>query len=387
MPTIQELIHPGRELFAPMPAGRTFVNAAYMSPLPLSAEAAMQVCLKRMACPDFGVEDFFGPGGRVRSLLAQVVGGNAERFSLTGSASQGTATIAWNLRLHADALVGKRRRILGVRGQFPSNVQTWQQLEPFGFTFEMVPAGPEASARLVEKIDETTALVAIEPLAWTDGLRLDLPRVLGAAREAGALSLLDVTQSAGVDPAMPDELPCDVVVAGGYKWLLGPYGTGFMRLTSKLQEQLEPLDWNWKNFGGASDFNRLNDYRGDFDSLATKFDHGESSAFLRLAGWEAALKELVKMTPESISAHGRAFADALCAALPEGKLSISSFAGGRQAPHLFRIAPRDASQFDPLSAELAAAGIEVSRRNGGWRISPHVYNDGADLGKFVEVLG
>lgn len=119
------MIHPGRELFAPKLGGRTFVNAAYMPPLPLSAEAAMRVALKRMACPDFTVEDFFGPGSRLRELLAQAVGGSVDQFSLTGSASQSTATIAWNLRLRVDEQVGKRRRILGVRGLFPSNVQTW----------------------------------------------------------------------------------------------------------------------------------------------------------------------------------------------------------------------------------------------------------------------
>ncbi|MFT7677429.1 MAG: selenocysteine lyase/cysteine desulfurase [Planctomycetota bacterium] len=386
MPTTQELIHPGRELFAPMPAGRTFVNAAYMSPLPLLATEAMQNCITRMACPDFGVEDFFGPGDRVRELLAQVVGGPKERFSLTGSASQGTATIAWNLRLQADELVGKRRRILGVQGQFPSNVQTWMELAAHGFSFEMVEGGPGASERLIEQIDEHTALVATEPLSWTDGRRLDLRAVLGAAKQAGALSLLDVTQSAGADSAMPDDMHCDIVLAGGYKWLLGPYGTGFMRLTRELQEKLEPLDWNWKNFDGSSDFNSLGEYRRDFASLAAKFDHGESSAFLRLAGWEAALKTLIQLTPEAISAHGRAFADALCAALPMDKVSFSDFGGGLQAPHLFRITPRDASQFDALSESLAAAGVEISRRDGGWRISPHVYNHGADLERFVEVL-
>ena len=386
MPLSQELSHPGRALFPSLPPGRTFINAAYMTPLPKAAREAMDAGLDRMACPNFAAEDFFDPADRIRALLARLVGGAAARYSITGSASHGTATLAWNLRVRAAELVGERRRILGVQGQFPSNVQTWQHLAPYGFQFDMVPPGPEATARLVAEIDERTALVAIEPLSWTDGLRLDVAAVCGAARAAGALTLLDVTQSAGVDAPISDELPCDVVLAGGYKWLLGPYGTGFLRLSAALQERLEPLEWNWKNFGGSRDFNRLTEYRRDFASPAAKFDHGESSAFLRLAGWEAALETLVALDPASISAHARAFACRLCDALPAARVRTSAVTDATQAPHLFRIEPVQPVDFDPLSDALAAAGVEISRRNGGWRISPHVYNDATHIERILPLL-
>ena len=380
------LNHAGRELFARFPEGRTYINAASMTPLPKSAANAMHGHIDRFTCPDFEGADFFDPGNRIRGLLAGLVGGDSARFSLTGSASHGTATLAWNLRLRANELVGERRKVLGVQGQFPSNVQTWQMLESHGFQFEMVPAGPKASDDLLARIDGATALVAVEPLSWTDGRRLDVNRVLGAARAAGALTLLDVTQSTGVDAPLADDLPCDIVVAGGYKWLLGPYGTGFMRLTPELQERLEPLEWNWKNFAGSRDFNRLTEYRRDFASPASKFDHGESSAFIRLAGWEAALTTLAELAPDATAKHTLAFATAVCEALPSEHLITSAVGSEHQASHLFRVAPRDASTFDALSQTLAAAGVEVSRRDGGWRISPHLYNDASHLERLVDVL-
>lgn len=380
------LEHPGAALFEPQPPGRTFLNAAYMTPKPKSALAAMHACVDRLASPDFGAEEFFGPLERIRALLARIVGGAPEAYSLVGAASYGMATLAWNLRSRPDALVGARRRIVGVDGQFPSNVQTWRRLADAGFDLILVEPGAGVEERLLLQLDERAALLAIAPLSWTHGGRLDVARLCGAAREAGALSLLDVTQSVGVDPAIPMER-CDVVTGAGYKWLLGPYGTGFLRLTPELQERLEPLEANWKNFAGSQDFNRLTDYADDFASPAAKFDQGESSAFVRLAGWEPGLQTLVDLGEGAIDAHVARVHAAVRDALDGARFEVSPRDPAIQASHLFRVAPRDAADFDPLSERLAAAGVGVSRRDGGWRLSPHVYNGGEDVARFVEALG
>ncbi len=383
---MEDLNHPGADLFGIHGQGRTFINAAYMSPKPVVALDAMESTLRRMASPDFGADEFFNPLERIRELLARVVGGQPGSFSLTGSASFGMAILAWNLRTDADALVGGRRRILGVDGQFPSNVQTWKRLLEHGFELILVPGGAGATERLIQQIDGRTALVAVAPLSWTDGVRLDVDLICQIAARAGALSLLDVTQSAGVDKVIDADHPVDLVVGAGYKWLLGPYGTGFIRMKSELQERLEPLEANWKNFEGSSDFNRLNEYSDGWASLAAKFDHGESSAFVRLAGWQAGLETILNLGLESISDHATDFARTVAEGLDQSRFEMSLLESGRQANHLFRVAPRDSSSFEELSASLEAASISVSLRNGGWRLSPHVYNGGRDVERFLEVL-
>lgn len=381
------LHHPSRSAFEALPEGRVFLNAAYMSPKPKPALEALRRTVDRMACPDFAAKEFFGPAERVRARLARIVGGDPGRFSLTGSASFGASTIAWNLRVQADAIVGSRRRILGVRGQFPSNVQPWRELGDVGFEFVMVDAGPGATERLLEALDDRTALVAVEPLSWTDGLRLDLARLLPKAHEAGARTLLDVTQAAGVDDPIPNGWPCDVVLGAGYKWLLGPYGTGFLRLTDELQTKLLPLEWNWKNYRGSHDFNKLTDYATEFAGPAAKFDFGESSAFMRLAGWDAGLQVLEEIGPASIAKHARAFARSIREHLDGDRFQMSAIDDeAAQAGHVFRIEPRDAAAFDPLSEALGEAGVEVSRRAGGWRVSPHVYNTGEHAARLAAAL-
>ncbi|MCB9915147.1 MAG: aminotransferase class V-fold PLP-dependent enzyme [Planctomycetes bacterium] len=380
------LDHPAAASFPGLDPAVAFLNAAYMTPKPAAALAALHASVDRLALPDFGLDDFYGPPERVRALLARLVGGAAEQYSLTGAVSFGVATLAWNLRVHADALVGRRRRVLGVDGQFPSNVQGWKRLHEAGFAFELVPGGAGATERLLARLGEDVAFVAVEPLSWTDGRRLDLAAVCGAAREHGALTCVDVTQSAGVDAPLDDALGCDVVVGAGYKWLLGPYGTGFLRLTPDLQRRLEPLEASWKNFENSQDFNRLTEYREGPYSAAARFDHGQSSAFARLAGWEAGLAWLDALGPQAVRAHARAFGAALAAGLDPARYEASDLAASDQAAHLFRVAPRDAASFAATSARLAAAGVRVSQRAGGWRVSPHVYNGAADLARALEAF-
>ena len=384
MTTPSSLDHAACSHFEPMPPDHAFLNAAYMSPEPITALRQLHATVDRMARPSFTPDEFFAPLERVRDLLARVVGGEPGAFSLNDSVSYGASLVAWNLRLDASRIVGERRTILGVDGQFPSNVYPWRALEPFGFRLVLVDGGAGATDRLLEHLDENTALVAVEPLSWTDGRRLDVPRLVASARDAGALTLFDVTQSAGADAPIADDVPIDVVIGAGYKWLLGPYGTGFVRLSPRLQEILDPLEWNWKNFEGSSDFNRLTEYASEFASPAIKFDHGESSAFLRLPAWEAGLALLDELGPASIGAHGAAFARVLAESLDADRFSISAPAGAEQAGHLFRVEPRDPRDFDPLSERLLERGVFVSRRAGGWRISPHVYNGGAHAARFLE---
>lgn len=384
--SIPSLTHPAADHFSPRARASGFINAAYMTPKPLASLEAQQGILERYERPDFAKEAFFDTPERVRVLIAKLVGGPSTQISLAGAASYGLATLAWNLRNQAQELVGSRRTILGVDGQFPSNVQPWRRLEHCGFQFELVPGGVGASERLLKRIDDDTALVAVTPLAWTDGLRLDVPAISSRAKAAGALFAMDVTQSIGADGPLPEEVNCDVVVGACYKWMLGPYGTGFMRLSSQLQEQLEPLEANWKNFANSDDFNTLNEYQEEYMSPAASFDHGESSAFVRMAGLESALETLIKIGPEQVQSHGRAFGMALAQNLNTDRFEISDVESPGQAAHLFRVGPKDRSLFAPLSAALSDAGVSVSQRNGGWRLSPHVYNDASDVQRILDVL-
>ena len=98
-------------------------------------------------------------------------------------------------------------------------------------------------ARLADSIDESTDMVAFSAVQMATGEVADLEAIAAAARDHGALTLLDATQACGWLPL--DGSRFDFVVAAGYKWLLSPRGTAFMAVAAPQLEQIVPLAAGW----------------------------------------------------------------------------------------------------------------------------------------------
>ena len=61
------------------------------------------------------------------------------------------------------------------------------------------------------------------------------------AREAGAVTLLDASQTAGFLPVYPETWQLDMVAFTGHKYLLGPGGTGGLYLSPAIAPLLQPV--------------------------------------------------------------------------------------------------------------------------------------------------
>ncbi|NBC06158.1 MAG: aminotransferase class V-fold PLP-dependent enzyme, partial [Bacteroidetes bacterium] len=79
---------------------------------------------------------------------------------------------------------------------------------------------------ILDAIDERTALVSLAHVHWADGTLFDLPAIRQRATEAGALLVIDGTQSVGALPFDIQEIQPDALICAAYKWLMGPYTTG-----------------------------------------------------------------------------------------------------------------------------------------------------------------
>src|SRR5439155_1463956 len=80
---------------------------------------------------------------------------------------------------------------------------------------------------LIAAMTPRTRLVSVSMVRYDDGSLLDAARVADACHKQGALLLLDASQSCGALPMDVKQLGADFIVSAGYKWLLGPFGTGF----------------------------------------------------------------------------------------------------------------------------------------------------------------
>jgi selenocysteine lyase/cysteine desulfurase len=224
--------------------------------------------------------------------------------------------------------------------------------------------------------------VAVPNCHWTDGTLVDLARVGERARQAGAALVVDGIQSLGAHPFDVAEVGPDFLVASAYKWLLGPYGVGFMYVDEAYREGT-PIEHNWINRRGSEDFSRLVDHEDTFQPGARRYDVGERSNFVLLPMANAALRQILAWGVENISET----LGGLTALIEEEarKRNIEAIPAKRRARHMLGLKLGTAVPED-LAARLARENVFVSVRGESVRVSPHLYNTERDIERFFEVL-
>ncbi len=368
-----------RELFE-IPGDIAYLNCAYMSPLLKSAARATERAVKGKLAPwSITAADFFTATEEARRLFGRLIDAEPDDVAVTPSASYGISTAAANLPVRAG------QKIVLLEDQFPSNVYPWRSLaQRVGAETETVarPSDGEWTPAVLDAIDDDTAVVALPNYHWTDGGLVDLVRVGEKCRRRGAALVIDVTQSLGVTPLSVAEIQPDFLIAATYKWLLGPYGFGFLYVAPRWQTG-RPLEENWINRAGAEDFAGLVDYRDEYAPGARRFDFGERSSFFLTPAAVAGLEQILDWGPPDIAATlGRMTADISARA---ESLGLEVLDESLRAPHILGLRFPQGLPADLLS-RLAEGRVFVSVRGDSVRVAPHLYNNQADIERFFEAL-
>ena len=358
-----------------------YLNCAYMSPQLRPAREVGERAVARKSRPwEIKPEDFFEDAERSRELFARLAGGDADGVALVPSVSYGIAVAAANVPLT------EGQRILILEDQFPSNVHSWQELAQRSDAELVViprPADHDWTPAVLDHLDENTAVAALPNCHWTDGSLLDLASIGERAREAGAALVVDAIQSLGAHPFDVSEVRPDFLVASAYKWLLGPYGVGFMYVGEEWRGGM-PIEHNWINRRGSEDFSRLVDYQDAFQPGARRYDVGERSNFALLPMANVALRQILDWGVGNVSETIGGLTDLV--EREAGDRGIEAVPAKRRARHMIGLKLASAAPED-LAARLAAEGVFVSVRGDSMRVSPHVYNNERDVNRLFEALG
>lgn len=368
-----------RHLFD-IPDDVTYLNCAYMSPLMKSVVEAGSVGLARKAHPwEITPDKFFSGSEEFRTTAARLLDCSADSVAIVPAASYGIATAARNLP------VSKGSSILMLAEQFPSNYYPWERLaEQSGASIKIVswPENGDWTTAVLESLGDDVAIAALPHVQWTSGGRLDLVRIGQACRKVGAALVLDLTQSLGALPFSVREVQPDFAVAACYKWLMGPYSTGFLYVAPKWHEG-RPLEEGWIQRANARDFTSLILYTGSYEEGARRFDMGERSNFALLPAAHRAMKQLldwgVAEISDAIGTLNRKLAESAA------ELGFSAPSEEYRAPHYLALR-RKAGIPPGLPEALARQKVFVSVRGSSVRVTPHVYNSAADVERLISCL-
>jgi selenocysteine lyase/cysteine desulfurase len=361
--------------------GATFLNFAGHAAMPRMAVAAACASAALKGQPVGGdAAGFFDASERVRSSLAKLLGASAGDIALTTGAGPGATIVALGLTWRAGD------EVLVLEGDFPVHWATWSPMEAReGLNIKAVRRKGDVVDDVLQALGPKTRLVSISHVGFDDGALLDVARLCAECRRRGVLVLLDASQSCGAVPLNVQALGADFIVGVGYKYLLGPWGLGFLWASAERWAMMRPAPWNWLS-QDVRLFSELN-YGTPTPSIeAKRWDTAQMAGpyNINLTAFAASLDQVVAWGAERVLAHSHQLIERLFSGLPAVCRPTSPRSAAERGAFGCFAAAEDAGT-DDLYAALQRERIIVSRRGSAIRVAPHLLNDAADIDRLLAV--
>jgi selenocysteine lyase/cysteine desulfurase len=381
--TIFDLAGIRRREFPWAAAGESvYLNNASTGPLPERTLRALGEFNALRGAPHRLTDDLqFTTLTRSRELLAALVHASPGEIALATNTSYGINLAAQSLPLATGDVV------LGVDREFPANIYPWMNAaRQRGIEFRLLPCrdGLPSEDELIGELDDSRVkVVALSWVAFASGYTFDLARVGAACRERGIYFVVDAIQGLGARTVDLRQVPVDILACGAQKWLLSPWGSGFVYIRRELFEILPPHDVSWMAVRGSDDFRRLVDYDLTWRDDARRYEL-ITLPFQDFAGMNASLALLHEVGPAPAAAHVQRLSDLIVQwAHDADGVTLVTPAEPHHRAGIVCVRPADATT---ASQALRAAGVVHSVREGAIRLAPHWYNTEEEVRRALDVL-
>lgn len=310
----------------------------------------------------------------LRLRLASLLGLTAGDIALVSNASEAMNLVAASCGLRpGDNVVVNDL-------EFPSVVQPWLRLRHAGIEVRVarhvdwrMPV--EQVAALV---DENTRVVAVSHVSYQTGWRHDLERLSAVAADAGALFVVDATQSLGVVP-VPGTL-ADVVVSSSYKWLLGGHGLGVLAWNRARTPLPDPASVGWRSVRDLFSTDRFSRYEWHDD--ARRFETGFPS-YPTIYLLDASTEWLAGFDPSAVHDHVLSLSGRLVQELSARGFDVATPAEDEHRAGNVTLLCDDGAA---LARRLRDCDIHCWGGDGRLRASTHLFNGDADVDRLLDAL-
>jgi selenocysteine lyase/cysteine desulfurase len=365
----------------PWTADTVYLNNASIGPIPERTRRALdEFTAKRTAPHLLPDRELFAGLAAARLGIAQLINADPSEIALATNTGFGLHLAARALPLEPGDIV-----LLSDK-EFPANVYPWLLLREQGITVEVARCTAQGwpdEAHLLERLrDPRVRVLAVSFVQFSNGYRADLKKLGAACRANGTYLVVDGIQGIGNSVLDVRETPIDILACGGQKWLLSPWGSGFVYVRKELVAQLEPTITGWMAFEGTDDFSRLTEYNPTFRSDARRFEM-ITLPYQDFVGMTASLSLLLEIGVREIAEVTRSTHAPVLKWAQENDVRITSpTENGHRSAILCVAPPKPAEAYHGMKR----ARVVCSLREGAIRLSPHCYNTVEEMEKVIEVL-
>lgn len=305
-----------------------------------------------------------------KPAVAGLLGASEDEVALTQSTTDGINRIAGAVDWDEDDVV-VRTDLEHAAGILP-----WRRLEREDGVEVRVLETEDGRLDLddVKAALGDATLFEFSSITWTHGTRLPVGELVDIARDAGATTLVDAVQSPGQTAVDVREWGADFVVGAGHKWLLGPFGAGFLYVREGVEDAYVP---------SAIGYRSVVDPNGpeyEYAPGAGRFEVGTTSP-----ATDAGLREAIALHRElgadAIESRIETLTDRLKAGLAEERLL---------SPRAFESGLVTVDVDDPEAAVERLADRDIVVRSLPYpeaiRISVHAFNTREEIDDLLEAL-
>lgn len=365
--------------------GRVWMNASHQGPLPnVAIQSIEQAAAGKHSPAKIPDAAFSDTPEELRAALADLVGGSCEEIVLGNSTSHGMHLIANGLKWQPGD------EIVTIARDYPATVLPWLRVsrDRGGVQIRTVgrhPSGDIDLEHLQATINERTRVVAVTLVDSYTGTVADLDTISELARAHDALLIVNGSQAVGARAVNVADGTVDALVSCGYKWLCGPYATGFTWLSPSLLNALHPQQAYWLAHPAGQDLEHSQNYTIRDDLGVRAFDVFCPANFLVVEPWLAATRLFNEIGPRQIESHDQRLVQQLIDGLDQNTYELLSPVDADDRSTLVVIRPH----IQDVATEherLKAAGVDVAARAGNLRLTPHLYNDTHQIDHVLTVL-
>jgi len=357
-----------------------YLNNASRSILPLACIEAMTRYMRACHKVEYDhITEFENIVPQVRSQIAELIHATSDEIALSWNTSVPLNIVAQGLPLASGDKV-----IVG-RSEFPANVYVWENLRRKGVEVIVLPpgAGFTTADDVRDAFDSRTKVVAISFVSFHNGYRAELEEMGEICKNAGAVLAVDGIQGVGAIDIDVKRCNVGVLTAGGQKWLLAPFGTGFLYCSQDVMKSVATQFAGWlsvKTMDRA--FESIVGIPFELVEDARRFEIG-TLAYQDLAGFRESLRLILSVGVTQIQKHVLGLLDILIEELKRLPVIIRSPLAPERRSGILSFSCNDSTS---LKLSFRTEHIVVSERERAIRISPHLYNNAQDMEKLCRVL-
>jgi kynureninase len=323
-------------------------------------------------------EGWWEIGRTVGDMLAPILGVQTGTISMHQN-----VTVAMGVIGSCFAFDGRRRKIVMTDLEFPSNMYLFEGFRRYGAEIVYVPSDDTIRTnlqRLLDAIDEETALVPLSLVLFRSACIQDAKAVIEKAHRVGARVILDVYQAAGTIPLAIERLGADFAVGGSVKWLCGGPGAGYLYVRPDVMKDVWPGFIGWAAHATPFDFatgpvvyaDGMERFQSGTPNVPSIYAARGGYEIVRIVGVDAIRQKSLRLTRRII---GRAQQAGYRLNTP----TDDTERGGTVVV--------DVPNGEAVAQELLRRNVIIDYRPGaGIRMAPHFYNTEAEIDHAMQTL-